>query len=213
MVLRVQLACLASLALLSGCAVDTEFTLAKADLPPVVMDQPMVRWAARAPKDIEVDVLQAYRGMRGGVLLLKLTNAGMDAVEFVPRQIGVQLSSGYRHRFMTATEFESMCQQFGAETYGIGAAAAEVAGQWLFPEEEARYVLQPGQSKEIALAFGAQPQEGWLTLDFDPAWKGANGGNSAGRRLLAVALPDVLPPKKPWLPEWLHFGFFFSNAG
>ena len=199
--------------LFAGCAVDSQMTLTPPKLAPVSVAKPLVKVPPQAPDDLKVDVRHVCRGSRGCVLLVKVTNAGDSPIEFAPRQIAIQLSSGFRQRVMTASEFQRMCGDFGAECYGIGEPDEAVVAQWSFAEENARYVLKPGESKELPLPIGAQPEEAFLTLVFDPALKRAKGVQASGQLLVAVALPDILPSKKARWPDWLHFGFVFTNAG
>lgn len=199
--------------LVAGCAVNTQVALTPPKLAPVSVTKPLIKIPAQAPDDLKVDVRRVCRGSRGVVILVAVANAGESAVEFGPRQIGIQLSSGYRQRVMTASEFQKMCGDFGAECYGIGDQDEAAAAEWRFAEEDARYVLKPGEVKELPLPIGAQPEEAYLTLDFDSALKRGKGVPPSGKLLVAVALPEVLPPKKSRWPDWLHFGFVFTNAG
>ena len=199
--------------LLSGCALESEVALRPPNLPPVSMANPAVKLPLQLPTDVKVEVRHVCRGSRGGVLLIALANTGDSTVEFNPRQVVIQLSSGYRQRVMTASEFQQMCGEFGADSYGVGPQDEATVAQWQFAEENARYVLRPSESKELPLPFGAQPEEAYLTLDFDPALKRAKSVQPGGKLLTAVALPDVLPPKKSIWPDWLHFGFVLTNAG
>jgi hypothetical protein len=209
--MRTRLGLLSCL-LLAGCAVDSQVTLKSPPLLPVALEKPRVKFTFQAPDDAKVNVRFICRGSRGGVLLAELANTGEKPLEFRPRQIGVQLSSGYHHRFMSASEFKKMCDDFGAASYGIGENDLATVEQWRFAEEDAKFVLKPGEIKEIPLPFGAQPEEAYLTLDFDAALKRAKGVQPAGRLLVAVELPQVLAPKKDGWPAWLHFGFAFTNA-
>jgi hypothetical protein len=211
--MRVLGLCVLITLLVAGCAADAQFVLTPPKLAPVSVSNPLVKLPPQAPDDIKVEVRHVCRGSRGCVLLVAVANQGDKTVEFKPGLLAIQLSSGYRQRVMTASEFQTMCSDFGADSYGIGEQDEATVAQWRFAEENASFVIKPGESKELPLPIGAQAQEAFLTLGFDPALRRANGANPAGQLLVAVALPDVLPAKKRSWPDWLHFGFAFTNAG
>jgi hypothetical protein len=197
--------------LLAGCTLDSQFTVTPQNLAPVMVEKPKTMLGKDPVQDVKVEVKRICRGERGGVMLVAITNTGGVPFDFHPNLVGLTLSSGFRNRFMSGTEFEAMCTQFGGAKYGIREEDEEAVAQWSFPEDDAQYKIEPGQKKEIALSFGARPEEAWLQLNFAPAVK--RGVASKGTLLIAVALPDVLPPQKSWLPEWLRFNVALSNAG
>jgi hypothetical protein len=199
------------LALGAGCELDHELALSPKDLAPVMTSQPQFRFALQPPSDVKVEPLAAYRGSRGGIILLVVRNTGEEPLLFDPAKVRMQLSSGQFRKAMIGEEFEEMSEQFGAICYGVGEALIEQASRWPFPAAGETYTLKPGQGKEIALAFGAQPEEAWVTLGIE-VYAGPRLTESR-KLLVAVMLPEVLPPRKHWLPEWLHFSFVFTNAG
>jgi hypothetical protein len=197
---------LLTIVLLAGCAVDAQIVI-----PPLPEENPRVRLPLEMPDDARLVVHTVYRSSRGGVLALELTNTGEKPLQFCPRQIDVQLSSGYRRRFINATEFKRLCAEFGPESYGLN--TVETIEPWEYAEEGTRYTLQSGQSQQLLFPFGARADETFIVLDLDPALQRARHFHPPGKLRIAVELPHVSPSRQSVWPEWLHVGFVFTNAG
>lgn len=214
-------AAMAAAVLIAGCA--TSQWLSRAPVPPqLTVDSPTFRLVEPWPKDVHVKVLAIRRGVRGGSLLLELSNGHPeDHLVYDWSGVSIRLGSGRRRRCMADSEYLTMAMEFGFASYGGEYFTKAKSDPWMpcqYPKKGRRHFIWPGESVAVVIHFRAPSEENQMLLALDKAlsWQKVDGtllGEVTPPPRVVVDLPVVEVETRPeWWPDWLHVGFELSSG-